>query len=79
MAQQRYVNVHFFKCKEEDHKAFGKWGYKVKLLKQDQWFTIHKTRYEFTTRLEAVMAARDFVNENYPGQWIEKKLKKVRR
>jgi hypothetical protein len=75
MAQQRYVSAHFFKCKEEGHKAFGLWGFKIKLLKQDQWFTTHKTRYEFTTREEAVNAAKAHVEEFHPGQWIEKKLR----
>lgn len=70
------LTVHFFKCQEEAHKAFGKWGFKVKEYKGGGWFTTHKTRYEFITREEAMQAAKAYVNENHPGQWIEKKSRR---
>ena len=72
------VRVQYFTCENPLNQKHGKWGFKIKEYKGGGWFNTHKTRYEFETRLEAVEAAKIYVNENHPGQWIDKPKRKVR-
>jgi hypothetical protein len=73
------LRVQYFQCTESSNRRHGKWGFKIKEFKGGGWFNTHKTRYDFETRLEAVEAAKVYVNENHPGQWKELPKRRVRR